>query len=937
MSEYLVADFTTDTKLVIRTWNYPAKPIGIKEKLGVINSFCGKAITEIWPNINQKVVRILHNCITTGRGAKITPKQVRFMIPTPPSKPSASFPKMQQKVLIKPLRENKKNSVVGLHITVEDVTQQLEQAKKLAIAWNNSTAKLEIVKAIAPLLEISSDSKNVLIAALAEENWQVRRIAIEALQQEKDQTLVTELLHLVRTKHQNLSLLNSIIEVLKDSKIDTLPKMLECLTDDDHEVRFYIAQALGEKGDKRAIPGLIKCLDDPVVTVRYHTIEALGQLQATAAVEKLVKIAQSRDFFLAFPALAALMRIGDASISSELLPLLEDDILWEPTASALAQLGEADVVFSLVELLNNVEVATSPIAKALAMLYNRYESTYGFGIQISGLVNKAISVTGKKNLLSALEQASGEEKIALVLVLSWLNGQEVEKAMVGLLSEEKLRTIVIAAIGRYDTQELPEYLKQEEFKSLFQYLIGELNNKKSSFSPLILDSIISVAGINKLLNSEEPELIIAGVKALGRLGGVVPQQVFDLLGHSHPGVRTAAMNTINTLRPPELSERLLPLFAEENFYLQENAIRIAGYFALPEYQNFIRSVACYGAEKLRAVAMEQLPYLGGGEIDLKLIFLGLQKQQKAKVRAAAIRSLAQMDGVNSLPHLLAGLEDPDFWVRYYAIHGIERVCQGKPYENAVFQKLAHLLQTETVNPVLLAATKALGNSGNPQAVQLLAPLIKLEDPENEELTTTAIAALGKLPFPTALAVILPALSAANQSIRITTLTALGTLGSKEAIEAIKTHVSQTQDPLEQQTGLNAIAKVDNTDALDSLLELTTNKTLRPYCIAEAAKTKGLKHLTVLGEKLKHPLPEVRSAVVEILTHLKHPQASEFLITALEDACAQVRLAAIKSLSLLGNRHADSFITAMADRDPDFVVRRAAKKHSKISQMFVISH
>ena len=52
-------------------------------------------------------------------------------------------------------------------------------------------------------------------------------------------------------------------------------------------------------------------LDDPDTNVRFHAIEALGKLAPASAVERLAAIAESNDFFLAFPALDALARISD--------------------------------------------------------------------------------------------------------------------------------------------------------------------------------------------------------------------------------------------------------------------------------------------------------------------------------------------------------------------------------------------------------------------------------------------------------------------------------------------------------------------------------------------------------------------------------------------------------------------------------------------------
>jgi HEAT repeat protein len=59
--------------------------------------------------------------------------------------------------------------------------------------------------------------------------------------------------------------------------------------------------------------------------------------------------------------------------------------------------------------------------------------------------------------------------------------------------------------------------------------------------------------------------------------------------------------------------------------------------------------------------------------------------------------------------------------------------------------------------------------------------------------------------------------------------------------------------------------------------------------------------------------------------MKHPRASELLLTALDDRDTSVRLAAVNALENLGNRYAERKLAVLAHTDPDPTVRRAAQR------------
>ena len=178
------------------------------------------------------------------------------------------------------------------------------------------------------------DAEEMLVSALGDASWQVRREAVNSLIQRQGTFTGTLLLRSLRQHHHNPSILNSVLQVLNNYHIDTVTALIDCLNDADVDLRIYAAQALGAKHDSRAILALICALEDSNTNVRYHAIDALGHLQAAEAVEALIKIARSQDFFLAFAALDTLKRIGDANT----IALLQDEMLHSITSDTHSQL-----------------------------------------------------------------------------------------------------------------------------------------------------------------------------------------------------------------------------------------------------------------------------------------------------------------------------------------------------------------------------------------------------------------------------------------------------------------------------------------------------------------------------------------------------------------------------------------------------------------------
>ncbi len=388
--------------------------------------------------------------------------------------------------------------------------------------------------ALDALMKIGDSSTIARLLPLLQQslNWRVRREAVDNLAMENNPQLTQELLRLLREQHRNPNILNSVLQVLVLSNVDPIPSLVECLKDPDPELRIYTALALGERGDRRAILPLLTVIDDPDTNVRFHTVEALGFLGAIEAVDALGKIAKSGDFFLAFPALEALQRIGDASVAPMLLPLLQDPLLGAQVAEILSQLGDADIVEGLAESLNDRNLPISWIAVALASIYKRYQQTLGEGIHIADLTRHSLSATGTQNLLHAIDNANSEELTAIVTILSWQQGEAVERAMAELLTEPIVRDRAVEALVSYGKR-----MGTEAVKRICGIVVEQLNAEdlETRIAAVVtlgrLGHAEIVPNLTHLL-TEESELAIAVAGSLAQIGDRSSfEALLELIGH----------------------------------------------------------------------------------------------------------------------------------------------------------------------------------------------------------------------------------------------------------------------------------------------------------------------------------------------------------------------------------------------------------------------
>ena len=712
--------FTTDVHLVIQVWDATlAQLTGISDEAA-----SGQALTALLPDLEKRgLLKRFQRSLNDGVVEVLAPAFHHYLIPCAPVTPAKHFDKMQQRVTIAPLRDNTER-IAGLIVTVEDVTARLERERELAthLAEGDETTRLTAAETIS---DDASFDTTPLLEALSDDSWKVRRAAVKGVSQRAAPEAIEALLNSVVANHHNPSLLNSALQVLASSDVDTISPLLDLLKHPESDLRMQAALALGEQRNPRAVDALIQAMNDEDPNVQYHAIEALGKLKSENVVDKLVQVAETRDFFLGFAALEALAQIGDPSIVPRIVPLLDDPLLGDQTINLLGQLGDDSVVAPLTALLNTANDSTYLIARALATLSGRYEEQYGEGQYIADLTSRETSPTGIQNLLDALESPDKADLRSLALVLGWVKDAGVDRALTRLMGRPDLRDEVIEALVRHGSTTLDLLMAQLSAEDL------EVRRSAAVALGRIGDSRATSALVNTL---DDESLAIDAVMALGQIGD--PNAVdglLKLIGSEDASLRQAAVSAVNSVMPPSMSERIIPLLHDLDPNVRESAVKIAGYFGYPDAAGALVELSRDENERVRCAAIEHLPFVED-ERALDVLAHAL-KDETPNVRAAAARALANMDAPQAVARLIEGLSDEEVWVRYFSARAL-----GRRRNEGSVEALQKVIETDEFNHVRIAALDSLGQIGGPRVAEIVAGLVNDDDPD---VAHAAQAALSK--------------------------------------------------------------------------------------------------------------------------------------------------------------------------------------------------
>jgi HEAT repeat protein len=630
----------------------------------------GRSILDAIPGLRDRapIIARFEQTLKEGTIEILAPSFHQFLIPCPPLFHSQHFAEMRQQTRIAPLLDD--DTICGLIVTVEDVTQRMEKEIDLATALRSadSSVRLEAARALSESDDpLAGDIAKPVIDGLDDSDWKVRRKLVESMARRGGADAIEALLRAMRDKHMNFGVVNGALQILRASAIDTSAQLVEFLRSSDTDLRMHSALALGEQRDPGVVPHLISALGDEDANVRYHVVEALGKLRAAPALDDLMEIAEARDFFMSFAALDAIAEIGESRAADRIIELLRDEGLQDAALSTLGRIGRPSDVKVIVALLDWDESSTVAVADAAVALLQRHQGNPEDSETVLSGARDNISDNGRARVADALANTDTNDLQSVIPFAGWFPDGSISEQLCILIKRPELR--------------------------------------EKALSSLLMQGEIAVDPLVQCLASENDEVRGYAARALGTLGSVrAVEPLMDLVENGSAEDVQAAIDALGSIDDPRSATLLADLLSDPDPNIREHAVRSLGRLANKDFTDDILSRAKDADEMVRQAAIEQVALIAGHS-GLPILLESLEGDTP-RVRAAAARALAQLKHEDSIAPLRKALDDPDAWTRYFAVRGI-----GALRDLSSAERLRDISEKDPAQQVRMAAREVASELG----------------------------------------------------------------------------------------------------------------------------------------------------------------------------------------------------------------------------------
>ncbi|HWZ92900.1 MAG TPA: HEAT repeat domain-containing protein [Polyangiaceae bacterium] len=619
----------------------------------------------------------------------------------------------------------------------------MKRAEEIAAAFASEDPE-QRRRAVESLRELESEfdaPARYVLRALGDDDWRVRKQAIEvAIALAPSPELLSGLV-LVLRPGDNVGLRNAAVEALGaygQPAVDALAEQLPAL---DADGRKLAAEALARSGLPSALDVLKALLTDPDSNVRAAALDAIATVGASAATEAFDILSgflrnTDEEAFVRLCALDGINRLGSLLPWRTIEQMLEDPVLER---SALSTAGR------------------SAHPEALPALLAAFERARGGGISavLAALVEYARAFAQNHLLLRA--DSPTRAVVARLLALSLPSNEDLvsRKAaliVAGALGLEQIAPIAAEALS--DTRLLAE--ADESLSLLGSRAVPALLERAASADPDTCAACIEI--VTGLSDAKSAPLAVAEIR--------------KWLASAAPVVVRAGLGAITILGDQSCFATVSPwLESEEAANAAETALAALAQRYPDEARKLARAAGTEGEEAhAAAVIQTALPTPVRDTVAEDVAYLSVLLSSPAKaVRRAALAGLGNAGSELGADAAAFALTDEEPEVRHAAVLALSRLRTPDGVLSGL-GKLLELVEKSDDQELVAAALGALGEAGDPRVLAVLRPLVRNAPPM---VAVAAIEALARVPDARRVDALIEGLSHGESEVVKASMLALG--------------------------------------------------------------------------------------------------------------------------------------------------------------------
>jgi HEAT repeat protein len=393
-----------------------------------------------------------------------------------------------------------------------------EALGKLGWQPGNDTERVQYILAKRDwdeLTTVGETAAELLIQALEDNDWAVRKSAAEALGTIGDARAVEPLIRALHDEYWNVNrAAEKTLSMIGEPAIEPL---IHALQDNDKKVRASAAGALGRIQNKRAFVPLVQALNDEDAEVRASAAEALEKLnwQPGDDTERVQYLLAKRDW-------KGLARFGEPAVEPLIHALQDNESeIRKRAAEALGTIGDVRAVEPLVQALKDqYRDVTRSAAEALG---GKMGDARAVELLIQALGNesgevrwgsaRALGALGDKRAVEPLVQALKDEDSDVRYEAAEALGTMGEPAVESLIKALKDRDSVVRKEATASLNKLG--WKPGDDTERVLYLIA-----KRDWKELARTGELAVTRLIPALEDEDSKVRGGAAEALGKIGDV---------------------------------------------------------------------------------------------------------------------------------------------------------------------------------------------------------------------------------------------------------------------------------------------------------------------------------------------------------------------------------------------------------------------------------